>query len=152
MLNSMFIEDILPRGDYATEQLCSDPTGDVAGEEDDLLKKLGREYMRYLLLQQQGSAGENKKTMVVKRDQSGGFLPADSGRTVTEYLLGQGRLIERFLDEHTGDLMAEDELFHPPAKELLLLLSPVPLPEVRAKNNAQAKLVDLLSAGVDSRI
>lgn len=123
----LLIDDILPGGSYAGDNYNPRPAADESSPASgDVLKILEQEYIRYL------SEGEiavlpTRQTQQMTLHKQSELLSLDTGKTMTEHLLGKGRLIDKLfaLTELVSD--EDDLLFEPPQRPLLFRLSPLEL-------------------------
>ncbi len=91
----------------------------------DILKVLGDEYICYLCdpqgMQRKETAGSPEKIIP---PESSGPDPAADQKTLTEYLLGDDRLIDRVLDETSQDEWISRTLFGEDEQDLFSALAP----------------------------
>ncbi len=145
----LLIDDILPAGDYATSETINPPTDSVSEAPEDVLKMLERQYMRYLLAgdtrEMSGSYATSTTRQYIKSDEQ----PAGESKTLTEYLLGEGRMIDKLLAQPEPLADTEALLSEPPTQELLHRLSPLELSGFPRKKHGPAAPVDSCAAPPD---
>ena len=128
MKGVLLIDDILPTGSYVGENLTRPPlAGEALPVDVDVLKMLEQEYIRYL---SEGEiAGiptrESQPVAVIHRQSE--LQPLDVGQTITEHLLGHGRMIDKLFALPELVQEADDLLFEPSQQPLLFRLSPLDL-------------------------
>lgn len=125
--NQMPIEHILPAGDYATDDRCGfSQLSTVEQNDRDLLKMLECEYMRFIFDHEADEvSSENSNERKMKRAINNEPLCPDSKKTVTDYILGDIRPIDRVLSESLSDDWANDNFFETKKTDIMHLLSPV---------------------------
>lgn len=122
----LLIDDILSGGSYASDNLVrQQEANETELIHGDVLKMLEQEYIRYLSDGKIAAlpTAETQHTAVKHRQSE--LFALDSGQTMTEHLLGKGRMIDKLLTLPELVQDVDDFFSEPPQQSLLFRLSPL---------------------------